>query len=193
MVRIWLVLLVGSVLVGAAHGRLEQVSGAAMQGARLAVETVIGLLGLITFWLGIARIAERAGLVTLLARGLAPLVGPLFPSLPRDHPALGAILMNLSANMLGLGHAATPFGLKAMQELQRLNPRPQVATEAMCTFLALNTSSVTLIPATVIALRAAAGSRHPAEIVPSTLIATTCSTAVALLVDTLARRLARRR
>lgn len=190
---IWVALLAGGVAVAAATGRVAELAEPTMTAARVAVETVFGLLGVVVLWLGMARIAQAAGLIELLARALAPLVRPLFPSVPADHPALGAILMNLSANLLGLGHAATPFGLKAMQELQRLNGGREVASDAMCTFLAINTSSVTLLPATVIALRAASGSADPTAIVPTTIVATACSTAVALAVDVLYRRRAARR
>ncbi|HEY8449096.1 MAG TPA: nucleoside recognition domain-containing protein [Bacillota bacterium] len=190
---VWLLLILGGVAVAAAHGRVEVVTDAAMTSAQLAIETVLGLLGIMILWLGIARIAEEAGLIRALARGMAPLFRFLFPSLPRDHPALGAIMMNLSANVLGLGHAATPFGLKAMQELQKLNDQPDRATDAMCTFLALNTSSVTLIPATVIALRAAAGSANATEIVIPALVATFCSSVAAVTADYVLRRLGKRR
>lgn len=185
---IWLALLLGGVVVAGVGGRVETVTEAATAAAQLGIETVLGLLGIMVLWLGIARIAEQAGLIHALARGLAPLMGRLFPSVPSSHPAMGAILLNLSANLLGLGSAATPFGLRAIQELQKLNSRPDQASNAMCTFLAVNTSSVTLIPATVIALRAAAGSPNPTEIVGSALLATLCSTAVAVSVDYLFRR-----
>jgi len=180
------------VAAAAAEGRIAAVTEAVMTSAQLGVETVLGFVGIMVFWLGLSRIAEEAGLIQALARVMAPIFRPIFPSIPRDHPALGAILMNLSANMLGLGHAATPFGLKAMQELQKLNDTPDRATDAMCTFLALNTSSVTLIPATVIALRASAQSANPTEIVAPTLVATCISSAVALAADYLFRRLGRR-
>lgn len=185
---IWLLLLLGGVVVAGANGQIEKVTEAAAAAAHLGVETVLGLLGIMVLWLGMARIAEEAGLIHAIAKGMAPFLRWLFPSVPRDHPAMGAILMNLSANLLGLGSAATPFGLRAMQELQKLNPNPTQASNAMCTFLAVNTSSVTLIPATIIALRAGAGSRNPAEIVSSALLATLCSTCVAVAVDYLFRR-----
>jgi spore maturation protein A len=123
---------------------------------------------------------------------MRPLVRRIMPEVPPEHPAMGALLMNISANLLGVGHAATPLGLKAMQELQKLNDEPETATNAMCTFLALNTSSVTLIPATVIAFRANAGSANPTEIVATTLMATLCSTTAALTLDYLFRRRQRR-
>ncbi|HEX6987857.1 MAG TPA: nucleoside recognition domain-containing protein [Bacillota bacterium] len=189
---VWLVLILGGVAAAAAEGRITDVTEAAMTSAQLGVETVLGFVGIMVFWLGLSRIAEEAGLIQALARAMAPLFRTIFPSIPRDHPALGAIMMNLSANMLGLGHAATPFGLKAMQELQKLNDTPDRATDAMCTFLALNTSSVTLIPATVIALRASAQSANPTEIVAPTLVATGITTAVALIADYVLRHLGRR-
>lgn len=190
---VWLLLILGGVAAAAAHGRVVEVTEAAMTAAQLGVETVLGFVGIMVFWLGISRIAEEAGLISALARAMAPLFRFLFPSIPRDHPALGAIMMNISANMLGLGHAATPFGLKAMQELQKLNNQPDRASDAMCTFLALNTSSVTLIPATVIALRASAQSANPTDIVAPTLVATTMSTLAALTADYVLRRAGRRR
>lgn len=185
---IWLLLLLGGTVVAAGKGQIEKVTAAATTSAQAGVEAVLGLLGIMVLWLGMARIAEEAGLIRAIARGMAPFLRWLFPSVPRDHPAMGAILMNLSANLLGLGSAATPFGLRAMQELQKLNPNPLQASNAMCTFLAVNTSSVTLIPATIIALRAGAGSRNPAEIVGSALVATICSTCAAVTVDYLFRR-----
>ena len=164
-----------------------------MTAAGNAVQRAITLIGIVSLWLGIARVAEESGLIDILSRLIAPLFRWLFPSIPKGHPALGCILMNLSANMLGFGNAATPFGLKAMQELQRLNDKPDTATEAMCTFLAINTSSVTIVPATLIALRASTGSQNPSEIMGAVLFATTCSTMAAILGDIVIRNLYRRR
>ncbi len=168
---IWLGLILVGVAVAGATGRAAEVTDAAFSGGKLAIETAIGLAGTMALWMGIMKIAERSGLMEGLAALLRPVVGWLFPSVPRDHPAVGAMLMNISANMLGLGSAATPFGLKAMQELQELNPDKETASEAMCTFLALNTASITLVPGTVIALRATYGSVNPAETVAATLVA----------------------
>jgi spore maturation protein A len=145
--------------------------------AKAAVELAIGLIGIMALWLGVMKIAEQAGLVALLARILKPATSRLFPDVPPDHPAMGAMIMNISANMLGLANAATPLGLKAMEELNSLNKKLGTATDAMCTFLVINTSNVQLIPATVIAIRAASGSKNPAEILGPVLVAT----AVALL------------
>lgn len=186
---IWLGLLVVGLAVAAATGRVDQVTEAVMASSQVAVETVIGFLGVTSLWLGIMKIAEEAGLVASLARGLRPLMRRLFPGIPAGDPALGAVVMSISANILGVGPAATPLGLKAMQELQRINPHKHAASDAMVTFLAMTTSGITLIPATVIAVRAAAGSAAPAEIVGPTLVASTVATAVALLADRLLRPL----
>ncbi|TDA64008.1 MAG: spore maturation protein [Clostridia bacterium] len=185
---IWLLLLAGGGVAAVINGNVAVVTQAAFTAATDAVQIAFELVGLMALWLGLLKIAEDAGLVALLARAVHPLMRRLFPSIPRHHPALGAILMNLTASLLGLGNAATPFGLKAMQEMQRLNPNPDEASEAMCTFLALNTSCITLIPATVIGLRAAAGSVNPAEIVGPTILATTCGTVAAIIADQFLRR-----
>ncbi len=145
------------------------------------VELAIGLIGAMALWLGFMKIAEDAGLIALLSRALQPLLRWLFPEIPPDHPAGGAVIMNLSANLLGLDNAATPLGLKAMRELEAINPHPGTATNAMAMFLAINTSSITLIPFTIIGYRVAAGSRDPAAPIFAMLLATTCSTAVAIL------------
>jgi spore maturation protein A len=150
--------------------------------AQVAVELAIGLIGIMALWLGLMKIAEEAGLIARLARALKGITRRLFPDVPPDHPAMGAMIMNISANMLGLGNAATPLGLKAMEELNKLNKKPGVATDAMCTFLVINTSSVQLIPATVIAIRAAAGSSNPTEILGSVILATTVNTLVGITV-----------
>jgi len=168
------------------------VTDALMTSAQLGIETVLGFIGIMIMWMGMMRIAQESGLIELMARAMRPLVSRILPEVPPDHPAMGALLMNVSANLLGVGHAATPLGLKAMQELQTLNDDPETATNAMCTFLALNTSSVTLIPATVIAFRANAGSANPTEVVATTLMATLCSTTAALTLDYFYRRRSRR-
>ncbi len=187
---VWVGLIVVGVAVAALQGHIDATTSAAFESAKLGVETVITLTGIMIFWLGIARVAEQSGLMEVLARVLRPIFRFVFPSLPRDSPALSAILLNVSANMLGLGQAATPFGLKAMQELQAVNDQPdkETASDAMVTFLVLNTAGVTLVPATVIAYRAAAGSRHPSEIVAATIAASLCSTVLALTLDAVLRR-----
>ncbi len=177
---VWLSLILLAVLTAAFRGTMSEVSKAAFQSATSAVELSIGLIGAMALFLGLMRIAQDAGLVQALAKLLRPLFRWLFPEVPKDHPALGAIALNMGANMLGLGNAATPLGLKAMQELQTLNKDQETATNAMCTFLALNSSSVQLIPAVVIGLRAASGSKNPSEIIIAAILATTCSTLVAV-------------
>ena len=161
---IWYALIAIGIITGFATGNVQGITDAAISNAKTAVELSLGLIGVMALWLGIMKIAEDAGLVKKLSIALKPVMTRLFPDVPGDHPAMGAILMNISANVFGLGDAATPFGLKAMKELQSLNADEETATDAMCTFLAINTSSVTLIPATIIAYRAAADSANPAEI-----------------------------
>jgi spore maturation protein SpmA len=140
--------------------------------AETAVTLAIGLIGIMAFWLGLMKIAEAAGLVTLLAKIAKPIMVRLFPEVPAEHPAMGAMLSNMAANFLGLSNAATPLGLKAMEELNKLNPVTGTATNAMCMFLTINTSAITLIPATVIAVRASLGSHEPTDIILPTFLAT---------------------
>lgn len=158
------------------------------QSSNDAIQLAIGLIGVMAFFLGLMRVAEQAGLLQFLARLLSPFLRRLFPEVPQHHPAHGAIVMNLSANMLGLGNAATPFGIQAMQSLEELNPKKGTASNAMIMFLAINTSSVTLLPTKVIALRVAAGSHDPAGIVLTTLFATLISTVVAISLALLCQR-----
>ena len=171
---------------------MEALSKAMVDSAAGSVELALGLVGVMTLFLGLMKVAEKGGLLTVIARLIRPLMARLFPEVPPEHPAMGAMILNLSANVLGLGNAATPFGIRAMQELNRLNPTPGTATDAMALFLAINTSSVTLLPTGVIALRAAAGSADPAGILPTTLFATACSTATAIIAVKLLRRLTRK-
>jgi len=178
---IWFFLIVISILVGGSTGQIEKVTQAAIDSANSAVELSLGLIGVMALWLGLMRIAEEAGLIHAIARGLKPIMIKLFPDVPADHPAMGAIVLNIAANMLGVGNAATPLGLKAMRELQKLNPKKDTATNAMCTLLAINTSSVQLIPATTIALMTAAGSKNPTVIIGTTLLATSASTIAAVI------------
>lgn len=190
---IWLFLLLGGISVAALNGRIELVTEALFKGANEGVRMCLDLIGLMALWLGMLEIARQAGLVHLVARLVRPLTVLLFPEVPPRHPALGAIIMNISANILGLGNAATPFGLKAMEELQKLNPHPDTASDAMCTFLAANTSCLTLIPATMIGVRVAAGSHNPTEIVGPTIFATGFSMVFVLVVDFLWRNFLRAR
>ncbi|NLY86784.1 MAG: nucleoside recognition protein [Tissierellia bacterium] len=178
---IWAGLILIGFLVGAINGNIDQVTTAAIENAKTAVELAFGLIGVMAMWLGIMKIAEDSGLIKIISKALKPVMVLLFPDVPPDHPAMGAMIMNISANILGLGNAATPFGLKAMEELQKLNRKKDTATDAMVTFLAINTSSVTLIPASTIAILSAAGAKNPTEIIGPTIIATTMSTAAAIM------------
>ncbi|NLG87443.1 MAG: spore maturation protein [Firmicutes bacterium] len=180
---IWFILLFGSVVLSLWRGEPEAITLALLQEAESAVKLTLGLVGNMAFWLGMLSIAEAAGIVTMLARIMKPVFSFLFPTLPTQDPVAGAILMNLSANMLGLGNAATPLGLKAMQRLQELNPDPSEATAAMCTFLALNTCCITFIPTAVLAARAAAGSSKPAATVSITFLSSAVASIVAVVVD----------
>ena len=153
---------------------------AMIDAAKGSVTLAIGLVGVMALFLGLMKVAEAGGLLAIIAKTVRPLMVRLFPEVPADHPAMGAMIMNISANVLGLGNAATPFGIRAMQELDKLNPHKGTASNAMVMFLAINTSSVTLLPTGVIALRASAGSEDPAGILPTTLFATICSTIVAI-------------
>jgi spore maturation protein A len=186
---VWIGLIVVAVVVGAATGRLDAVTKAAFDSARGAVELAIGLVGVMALWLGVMKIAEEAGLARALARLLRPAARRLFPDVPADHPALAAILLNVGASWLGLGNAATPLGLKAMEELQKLNPAKDTASNAMVTFLALNTSSITLVPVTIIAVRVTLGSANPTEIIAPTILASACATVVAVTAAKLLERL----
>jgi spore maturation protein SpmA len=160
---------------------MEGLSKAIIDSAAGSVELALGLIGVMTLFLGLMKVAEAGGLLRILAALIRPLMVKLFPEVPPQHPAMGAMILNLSANAMGLGNAATPFGIRAMQELNRLNPRPGIATDSMALFLAINTSSVTLLPTGVIALRASVGSADPAGILPTTLFATLCSTIAAII------------
>lgn len=185
---LWAALICISVITAALRGDMAAIAPGIFSAAERGVKVAFGLIGTMTFWLGIMKLIESSGIMELLNRLLRPLARLIFPRLPAGHPAMNAILMNLSANVLGLGNAATPFGIKAMEEMQKINPYGESASDEMCTFLAVNTSSITLIPTTVIALRAAAGAANPADILGTTIVATFCSTAVALLADRLLRR-----
>jgi spore maturation protein SpmA len=173
---LWLGLILCGVLLGVLTGRTEAVTAATFEAAKASLMNIALPLGAVmALWLGIMRLAEKSGAVEKLSGFLRPLLTRLFPEVPADHPAMGAMVMNIAANMLGLGNAATPLGLKAMQGLESLNPRPGTATNAMCTFLAINTSSVQLIPATAVGILAAAGASHPTSIIGTAIVATTCS------------------
>ena len=185
---IWFGMMAISVVAGIFTGRIDAVTEAAINMSKVAVEISIGLIGIMALWLGIMKIAEASGLIRIIARGLKPITIRLFPDVPADHPAIGSIVLNMSANMLGLGNAATPLGLKAMEELQELNPKKDTATNAMVMFLAINTSSVQIIiPATVVALMGAAAS----QIFITTILATLASTITAVFMVKLLEKMKR--
>lgn len=189
---IWFGLMAIALVVAAFNGTAEGITKGAIDSAKTAVDISLGLIGIMTLWLGIMRVAEAAGLVTLIGRILRPLTRLLFPEVPPDHPANGAMIMNIAANMLGLMNAATPLGIKAMEELQTLNDDKETATNPMVTFMALNTSGVQLIPATMIGILVAAGSKNPTAIIAPTLVATAIGTVAAVIAAKILQRFYRR-
>lgn len=184
---LWLALIIVGITTAMINGKMDEVSQSIFAGAVDTVEILIKLIGPMALWLGLMNIARESGLTDLLAKIIKPLLNFIFPEIPDNHPASGSILLNLTANMLGLGNSATPLGIKAMQDLQDLNNKKNSASISMCTLLALNTSSVTLVPATIISLRAAAGSSKPALILITTFFATSASTVTALILDKIFR------
>lgn len=185
---IWFSIILLAVLAAAWRGTTGELSTALFDSAKSAVKLAIGLIGAMAFWLGIMKVIEDAGALKSIAKAVRPVMSKLFPEIPSDHPAIGAMVMNISANMLGMGNAATPFGINAMKELDTLNAEKGRATNAMALFLAINTSSVTLLPLGVITIRAAAGASSPAAILFPTLISTIVSTAVAITMAKLLQR-----
>jgi spore maturation protein SpmA len=178
---IWLFMILLATVVASYNGRMKDVVDASFESAKSSVNLAIGLIGIMALWLGLMKVAEAGGLMRLIARAIRPVMHRLFPDVPAEHPAMSAMIMNMAANALGLGNAATPMGIKAMMELDRLNPNKGEATNAMCLFLAINTSSVTILPLGVIGVRAAAGAAEPASILIPSLVATICSTAMAIV------------
>ncbi len=187
--HIWFGLILIGVITGMFTGNMGQISEAVLNSAEDGAMILIKLIGPMSLWLGIMKLAEESNFTDLISRVIRPITTRLFPEIPPNHPALGAIMLNISANILGLGNSATPLGINAMQKLQTLNPDPKSATNSMCTFLVINTSSVTLIPATIISLRSAAGSSAPMEIIGTTLFATTCSTIAGIIADRILRKI----
>lgn len=182
---IWLGLIVIGVITAIFTGNVQAVGDAAFDFANTAVEICIGLIGTMTLWLGIMAIAEKSGLVRILGKALSPIMKRLFKDIPAEHPAMGAMVMNISANFLGLGNAATPLGLKAMKELDSLNEHKGIATDSMIMFMALNDAAVALIPATIIGLRVAAGSNNPTEVIGPILLSTLVSATSAVVLTKL--------
>lgn len=179
---IWACMAVIGILYALFNGKMDEVNEAIVESAGSAVTLSIGLIGILVFWLGMMKIAEEAGILKWMTNLLRPLIVKIFPEIPKDHPALGYILSNLTANLFGLGNAATPLGIKAMQEMKKLS-KSDVASRSMITFLAINTSSLTLIPTTVIAIRMQYNSVSPTEIVATTVIASLAGVVSAVLID----------
>lgn len=178
---IWLGLTIIAIAVGAINGKLPEVTKAAFDMAKTSVNIAFGLIGIMALWLGLMKIAEDSGMVKVLAKLIRPISRRLFPEVPSDHPAIAAILLNLSANWLGLSNAATPLGLKAMEELQKLNEKKDTASNSMVTFLGLNTAAITLIPATIIGVRISLNSASPQAIIGTTIFAGICATTIAVV------------
>ena len=178
---IWFGIIIISVICGILTGRVHEVVLSVTDSAKLAFDIALSMAGMMTLWLGIMQIAQDSGLIKAITKVIAPLLKRLFPDVPLDHPAFGAITLNITANVLGLANAATPFGIKAMEELEKLNPFPGEATNAMCMFTVINTSSVQLMPVSAISFLAAAGATDPTGIIFSGLLATICSTVAGIV------------
>lgn len=185
---LWTFLIIIAVMYSLFTGNLETINNSVLLNANKALDLILSLLPTIVLWTGIMKIAEDAGILIKFASFLEPLLKRLFPSVPKNNKSLGYISSNIAANMLGLGSAATPFGLKAMEELQKINNKKDTASTAMITFLVLNTAGVTIIPTTIIAIRLSYGSMNPTEIIAPAVIATTCSCISAILIDYFIRR-----
>lgn len=177
---IWLGMILIAIVSAIVNGRVDILVQTITSEAKHAFEIALGLAGILTFWLGLMRIAQQAGLIKSLAKVIKPIMVRLFPSVPEEHEAMGDMVLNIAANILGLSNAATPFGIKAMESLKKLSVKPHCATDAMCMFLAINTSSVQVLPITAMGYLVAGGASHPANIIITSLIATLCSTVVAI-------------
>ncbi len=180
---LWAGMIVISIIIAAVNGKMEAITPLIFASAEQAVHISLGLISIMVFWLGMMKIIEKSGFIHIVIFFLKPIAHWLFPGVPRNHKAMNVMLMNMGANLLGMGNAATPFGIKAMKELESLNNNPGEATDDMCTFLAINTASLTLIPTTIIAIRAATGAQNPADVIGTTIAATFCSATVAILSD----------
>ncbi len=185
---IWYFLIVISIIFGAVNGKLNDVANAIFSGTELAVKIILTLLGIMTFWLGIMKIAEKSGIVEFLSKILNPIAQKIFPEIPKDSQIIGDVAMNFSANALGLANAATPIGIKAIEGMQELNKDKESASNSMCTLLAMNTAGFQLIPATVIAILAANGCNNPTEIIIPTLIVTSTAFISAIIIAKLFKR-----
>ena len=186
-------LIVFSIVIGAINGKLQEVINAVMSGAELSVKVAFSLIGIMAFWLGIMKIAEKSGLVQLIAKTIKPITKKLFNELPEDSPAVGDIAMNFTANAFGLANAATPFGIRAMENMQGVNDKKDTATNSMCLFLAMNTAGFQLIPATVIAILVGIGYKNPTEIIAPTLLVTSIAFISAIAMAKIAQHIANKK
>ena len=169
---IWFFFIITAIIIGGINGKIDAVVQSIVDSSKLAVEISISLIGVMAFWLGMMKLAEKSGIVSAVSKLIKPVTKRLFSDVPAEHPAIGHVAMNFTANALGVTNAATPIGIKAMSEMQKLNPSKNVATDAMCTFLAINTAGVQLVPASIIAVLAAAGAKNPTVIIGPTFIST---------------------
>lgn len=188
---LWGFMIVIGIIVGALTGRMQEVSVASINSAKEAVTLCITMLGVMSMWTGLMQVAKKSGIIDGLTKFLGPVIRLLFPDIPKDHVANEYICSNMIANILGLGWAATPFGLKAMLELKKLNHDSEIASTDMCTFLIINISSLQLIPVNIIAYRSQYGSVNPADIIGTAIIATTFSTIIGVLFSIIARKLSK--
>lgn len=185
---IWGAFIVVGIIYSLITGNIDLINKEILESGSSAINLILDIMPLLVIWMGLMQIAEKSGLINKIAHFMTPILSKLFPSIPKDHESLGYIASNIAVNMAGLGSAATPFGLKAMEKLQEINHDKKCASSAMITFLVLNTSGVTIIPTTIISLRLAAGSIDPTVVIPTCILATTCSTIAGLTMDYLIRR-----
>lgn len=185
---IWGIFIIVGIVYSFITGNISLINREILESGSKAIDLVLDILPLLIIWMGLMKIAEDSGLIKKIAKVMTPVLSKLFPGLPKNHEAIGYIASNIAVNMAGLGSAATPFGLKAMEKLQELNDDKTRATPEMITFLVLNTSGVTIIPTTIISLRLAAGSVNPTMIIPTCILATTCSTIAGLTLDYIVRK-----
>lgn len=185
---IWALFIIIGIIYSLISGNFNVINNEILVSGKSALDLLLGMLPLLVIWMGLMKVAEEAGIISSISKMMSPILKKIFPSVPNNDPSLGFIASNIAANMAGLGSAATPFGLKAMESLQKLNKDKKVASEAMITFLVLNTSGVTIVPTTIISLRLLYGSVNPSVVLPFCIIATTCSTIGGLTIDYLIRR-----
>lgn len=185
---IWALFIIIGIIYSLISGNFNVINNEILVSGKSALNLLLGMLPLLVIWMGLMKVAEEAGIISFISKMMSPILKKIFPSVPNNDPSLGFIASNIAANMAGLGSAATPFGLKAMESLQKLNKDKKVASEAMITFLVLNTSGVTIVPTTIISLRLLYGSVNPSVVLPFCIIATTCSTIGGLTIDYLIRR-----